>query len=263
MTTSSEAVESAAVEVNRRAWDHWAALGSIASSPVGRLTAAQARTLLDPDGWLPWREVQRVVVLGGAGGQQGPAFAMLGCEVTVVDVSCGQLELDRQVAAELDLDVRCQQGDMRELGSLGLRDIDLVYQPISTCYTPDVRAVYNQVRAVLRPRGLYRAEHWNPVHMRLWADSSYDGTGYRLSREASGDLIVSTVATGPSGEPLLESWTYAHSLADLLGGLGDAGFVIRRLAEDCGGDVSATPGSEAHMASVVPPFMRILARRVP
>lgn len=250
------------IEANRRAWDHWATLGSVASVPVGRLTPVEARALLDPDGWLPWREIRRVVVLAGAGGQQAPAFAMLGCEVTVVDVSPGQLALDRRVADELGLDLRCVQADMSRLAELRLEGVDLVYQPISTCYTPDVRALYRQVRTVLRPRGLYRVEHWNPVHMRLWALASFDGTAYRLPASPPGEPIVSTVATGPSGESLLESWTYPHSLAGLLGGLGDAGFVVRRLAEDCGGDPTAQPGSEAHLASVVPPFFRLLARRV-
>ena len=250
------------VEANRRAWDHWATLGSVASVPVGRLTPVQARGMVDPDGWMPWREVRRVVVLAGAGGQQGPAFAMLGCDVTVVDVSPGQLELDRRVADDLGLDVRCVQADMSRLADLGLGGADLVYQPISTCYTSDVRALYRQVRTVLRPRGLYRVEHWNPVHMRLWAGRSFAGTAYRLATTPPGEPIVSTVATGPSGEPMLESWTYPHSLADLLGGLGDAGFVVRRLAEDCGGDPAAEPGSDAHLASVVPPFFRLLARRV-
>jgi SAM-dependent methyltransferase len=250
------------VDANRLAWDHWAALGSVASVPVGRLTAAAARHLVDPDGWLPWREIRRVLVLAGAGGQQAPAFAMLGCEVTVVDVSPGQLELDQRVADELGLDLRCMQADMSRVADLGLDPVDLVYQPISTCYTPDVRSLYQQVRATLRQRGLYRVEHWNPVHMRLWAGGTFDGAAYRLAAGPPGEPIVSTVASGPSGESLLESWTYPHSLADLLGGLGDAGFVVRRLAEDCGGDAAAAPGSEAHLASVVPPFFRLLARLV-
>jgi SAM-dependent methyltransferase len=220
--------------------------------------------LVDPDGWLPWREIRKVLCLAAGGGQQGPAFAALGCDVTVVDLSPGQLAIDRQVGKECGLTIRCIEGDMSVIPvPLGSR-FDLVYHPISSCYVSDVDKVYRRVHELLRPGGWYRAEHWNPVHMRLWANALGDPTGYRLDIcGAPEDPLVTTVSTGPAGEGLLESWTFPHSLSDLIGGLCDAGFFIRRLAEDCGGDPDAPIGSAERLAAFVPPFFRLLARRLP
>jgi SAM-dependent methyltransferase len=249
---------------NRQAWDHWARLGSISSQPVSDIDRAAARRLVDPDGWLPWAEIGNVLCLAAGGGQQGPAFAALGCAVTVVDSLGEQLAIDREVAQREGLDVNCIKGDMCELARLGIGGFDLVYQPISSCYVNDVATVHRQVRRVLRPHGLYRVEHWNPVHMRLWsAPRSPDHDYYRL--QVDGDLrapIVTTVSAGPAGEPLLESWTFPHTLTELIGTLCESGFVVRRLAEDCGGDAMAAPGTDEHLAAVVPPFFRMLARRL-
>jgi SAM-dependent methyltransferase len=251
-----------AAESNRRAWDHWAALGSISSRPARNLSEGSARDLVDPDGWLPWGEVQRVLCLGGGGGQQGPAYARLGRSVTVLDVSAAQLDLDREVAAQEGLDLTCVQADMSEVGHLGLGSFDLVHQPISSCYVDDPAVVHTGIAAVLRPRGIYRGEHWNPVHMRLW-QGGVGGATYQIPvPESLSAPLVAAVATGPGGEVLVETWTYPHSLTELLGSLCDAGFVIRRFAEDRGGDAGAEPGSEAHLAALVPPFFRLMARRL-
>jgi hypothetical protein len=248
---------------NARAWDHWADVGSISSRPVGPLSPAQARAMLDPDGWLPWRRIHRVLCLAGAGGQQAPAFASLGCEVTVVDVSEHQLDIDRRVSAERGLAIECVQGDMSRL-ELGDRRFDLVYQPISSCYVADIEGLYRGVQRALVDGGLYRVEHWNPAHMRLWLGGQWHENGYTLAATgAPTDPLVAPVAFGPDGEVLVSSTNFPHSLGDLLGRLCDTGFAIRRLAEDCGGDAAAPIGSEQRLAAFVPPFLRLLARRLP
>jgi SAM-dependent methyltransferase len=249
---------------NRRAWDHWASIGSISSRPIGRLRPAQARAMLDPDRWLPWREIHRVLCLAGGGGQQGPAFAMLGCDVTVADLSAGQLEIDRRVAGTLGLTIECLQADMCDLSPLSSEEFDLVYQPISSCYVPDMLPVYREVHRVLRPGGMYRVEHWNPAHMYLWASARWGSDGYTLP--ASGlpsNPMQIPVTLGPGGEPVLMTSVYPHSLGSLVGSLCAVGFAIRRLGEDCGGDPRAEVGSEARLAAFIPPFFRMLARRLP
>jgi SAM-dependent methyltransferase len=248
---------------NQRVWDHWASVGSISSRPIGALSPPEARTMLDPDGWLNWHEIRRVLCLAAGGGQQAPAFAMLGCEVTLLDLSSRQLALDHQVAENLGLSIECIQGDMSDLRFASTATYDLVYHPISTCYVRDVTMVYEEVHRVLRIHGLYRVEHWNPSHMQLWAEKDWGAEGYRLSTSGTpGDAIVTTVSVGPAGGGLLTSQTFPHSLTALIGSLCDTGFALRRLAEDCGGDPTAPAGAEARLAAFVPPFFRILARKV-
>lgn len=249
---------------NASAWDYWASMGSISSRPIGSLEPHEARAMLDPDGWLRWPEIERVLCIGAAGGQQAPAFAMLGCDVTLVDLSGRQLELDRAVAAEHGLTVECVQGDMCALESLVHGRFDLVYQPISSCYVADVGLLYRQVNAVLRPGGLYRVEHWNPTHMRFWSDGLRTPAGYTLAATGSpSDPFVTSVSVGPDGSSLVTARTFPHSLEALLGSLCDSGFAISRLAEDKGGDAEAAIGSEERLAAFLPPFFRLLARKLP
>ena len=249
--------------VNRTGWNALSRAGCDSSLPYGPAEFRAARQFLDGDGWLPWRRLRRVLCLAAGGGQQAPLFAWLGYQVTSVDLSEEQLRRDREVARRNGLSIDCIQADMLDLRRLGERRFDLVYQPVSACYVPDVRRLYRQVHRVLRPGGLYRVEHWNPVHMQLASPSDWEH-GYRLVHPQS-----STIGRPWSAPDLMASdqpatcLHYVHPLRELLGGLCDAGFVVCRYCERPNGDPAAPSGSPEHAAAYVPTFFRLLARRLP
>jgi SAM-dependent methyltransferase len=247
-------------EANRKVWAHWASSGAHSSRPVVRSDLEGARDTLDPEGWLSWSELSTVLCLGAGGGQQAPLFASLGYEVTLLDLSPEQLALDRQVADALELSLEIVEGDMLDLTVLGGRVFDLVFQPVSACYIPDVHLLYEQVRLVTRPGGQYLVEHWNPTQIQLEGHGQWDGTGYRLVHPQGGGrpVLWEVPGRGPEVEPLT-TWHYIHPLTDLIGGMLRAGFSIRRFAERWEGDPTADPGTERHLASFAPPFLRILA----
>jgi SAM-dependent methyltransferase len=247
-------------EANRRAYDYLARSRSSASAPWPQGTQAAQRSWLDEFGWLPWDDLRTVLVLCGAGGQQAPAFAALGLQVTVVDISEGQLAIDRRVAARRGFDIECVRADVQDLSALAGRTFDLVYHPVSTCYLPDPRACYRAVARLLRPGGLYLSDHWNPAQMQL-ADPAWDGSGYRLvHRAGSGSplrIVDPSTADGPDCQ------YFAHRLQDLIGGICEAGFVIERFAERGLVDGQSQPGTREHLGAYLAPFYEVLARRVP
>jgi SAM-dependent methyltransferase len=250
-------------EINREAWDVLSRGGCESSLPFGHKQFRRARQYLDHDGWLPWDRLRRVLCLAGGGGQQGPLFAWLGYDVTVADLSAEQLQRDREAAVRHGLEIECVQADMLNLSVLWNRDFDLVYQPVSTCYVPDLSRLYREVHQVLRPGGLYLADHWNPIHMQL-ADSVDWRGGYRISRP----LAAVFPATWPdpdatSGRASASCLHYIHSHGNLLGHLCDAGFSVRRYTERPTGDAGAAPGTPGHLAAYVPTWIRFLARRLP
>lgn len=104
--------------VNRAGWDQLTVRGSHSSRAYGPEQFAHARQLLDPAGWFPWRSLRTVLCLAGGGGQQGPLFASLGYEVTVVDLSPEQLEQDRATARRHGLTLDCVEADMQDLSAL-------------------------------------------------------------------------------------------------------------------------------------------------
>lgn len=245
--------------VNERGWTELARLGSTSSIPLNVHRIARPRAWLDSFHWLPWDEIRDVLVLAGAGGQQASLFAKIGCRVTLVDLSEGQLALDRQVAAETGLDLECVQADMCDLSVLGRRRYDLVYQPVSTCYVPDVRRCYQAVASVLRPGGLYWSQHWNPTQIQVSTTYAWDGSAYRLDHPLTGRVARVLSGPGQADGPLL--WHYVHSLGDLIGGMCDAGFAIERFADVGQADSSAKATSDAHLGAYLTPFYTVLARR--
>lgn len=87
-----------------------------------------------------------------------------GCESTL-PYGPEQLQRDREVAQHYCFDIECLEGDMLDLSALYGREFDLVYQPVSALYVPDVPLLYREVFRVPKPGGLYWIEHWNPVQM--------------------------------------------------------------------------------------------------
>ncbi len=82
----------------------WPILG-----PFLDLDVSSARRLLDPDGIMDEVEGKRVLCLASGGGQQSAAFALLGAEVTVFDISETQLS----VTASPPRTTACQFGRSR------------------------------------------------------------------------------------------------------------------------------------------------------
>jgi SAM-dependent methyltransferase len=243
--------------VNRAGWGRLNLQGSDSSRPYGPREFANARGLLDPSGWLPWRRFRTVLCLAAGGGQQGPLFASLGYEVTVIDLAPEQLDRDRETARRYALPLQCIEADMQDLSAMNGRCFDLIYQPVSSLYVPDIRQCYRQVAAVAKPGGLYFSEHWNPVQMQLADDQLWDGQAYRVSRRPGPAPVP-----WPAGE-LTEAtcWHYIHSLGDLVGGICDAGFVLLRFGERGQGTAGASPGTEQHLECYLPAFLGVLARR--
>lgn len=248
--------------VNRRAWDGLARTGSTYSSPYGRHDARFARRVLDPHGWLPWRRLRSVLCLACGGGQQGPLFAALGLEVTVADLSPGQLAKDRVEAARLGLAIETVEADMLDLSVLHGRRFDLVFQPVSAIYVPEVRPVYDQVAGLLGPGGLYQVTHWNPTHLQLSDDPSWDGEAYRIDRPQSPGVPRRwTGRLDGEGDVWASCLHFIHPLHELLGGLCDAGFAITGFTEWSPEDADAVPGSQEHLGRYLPSLFTLLARR--
>jgi SAM-dependent methyltransferase len=160
---------------------------------------------------------KQVLCLAGGGGQQSAVFSLLGAHVTVVDLAEGQLAGDRKAAAHYGYEVATAQADMRDLSYLADQTFDLVFQPNSMAYIPDIREVYAGVARVLKPGGLYRFVVGQPViHSVEW-----DGRAYCITRPYSESLKQR--ADG--------GIEFRHYMDDIFNGLLDAGFSIQRVHE--------------------------------
>ena len=158
-------------------------------------------------------------VIGGGDAYAAFALAGLGARVTATDISQGQLDIARQRADQLGLDIDFVRADAADLAPLPDEAFDLV------CSTngffvwiarPD--HVFAAVHRVLKPGGVYIFYDVHPFQ-RPWQDQAqplamakpYWDTGPYTDEDGAFEF----------------NWT----LADLLNPLTEAGLVLRRIAE--------------------------------
>src|SRR5207247_2527072 len=154
------------VEHNRRIWDERVRQLKTHTQPAPEKDFRNARAVLDECGWLPpIIKGLRVLCLAAGGGRHGPLFASLGAEVTVVDLSPEMLAIDQRIAAKHGLILKLVETSMENLTMLPRGGFDLVIQPVSTCYVPDVVKIYQQVAEVTAGSGLYISQHKQPVSL--------------------------------------------------------------------------------------------------
>ena len=204
----------------------------IAKARQGEFSILLTENIPVPRRWFPPLKGADVLCLASGGGQQGPVLAAAGANVTVFDNSPAQLKQDQLVAERESLSIRTVEGDAADLSIFVDESFDLVFNPCSTVFMPDVRAVWRECSRVLRHGGVLMTGSMNPVHyiFDLYrADEGHLEVAYSIpfsdltsiAKEDLDELLE-------KGQPV----EFGHSLTDLLGGQCDAGFVITDLYED-------------------------------
>jgi hypothetical protein len=118
--------------------------------------------------------------------------------------------------------------------------------------------VYREVARVIVNGGLYISQHKQPAS--LQAELRPSAHGYTISEPYYGR--GSLPPSGPSRLREAGTVEFLHRLEEIVGGLCLSGFVIEDLVEPCHAEEDAEPGSFAHRARFIAPYVRIKARRV-
>jgi SAM-dependent methyltransferase len=243
---------------NRRAWDEMAAKRQRFTRAAADDDFANPLATVDQVGWLGGDiRGKRLLCLAAGGGKHGPLYAAAGAIATVVDLSPAQLELDREVAAERRLELKTVEASMDDLAMFAAGEFDIVIQPVSTCYLPEIGPVYREIARITTAGGLYISQHKSPTS--LQAGTQPSARGY--------ELIEPYYRSGPLppvvGSPHREEGTleYLHRWEEIIGLMCRAGFVIEDLVEPLHAKPDAVPGTFADRSQYVAPYVRIKARR--
>jgi SAM-dependent methyltransferase len=243
---------------NRSAWNARVAKKQRFTQPAADEALNNPLTRLDT-AWLGSDlSGKRLLCLASGGGRQSALYAAAGAQVTVVDISSEMLALDRQVAAERGFNFRVIETSMDDLSMLEPASFEIVVQPVSTCYVPDVVAVYRQVARVITPGGIYISQHKQPAS--LQAGITPSAGGYELTEPYYRQGPLPPVVASPHREE--GTLEFLHRWEELIGGLCRSGFVVEDLVEPLHAKPDAPPGSFADRSRYVAPYVRIKARRV-
>ena len=240
------------VEHNRTAWDEQSSSGeSEWSQPVGPDVIAAARdgkfgviltpNRIVPQAWFGDLEGRDVLGLASGGGQQVPVLAAAGANVTSFDNSPEQLARDREVADRDGLNIAFEQGDMMDLSRFDAESFDLIFNPVSTVFVPDVEKVWHECARVLRPGGRLMTGCMNPDFY-LFDHEAIEAGGplqvrFSLPFSDPQHLSPDELKSRMDRNLALE---FGHSLDAYLGGLLRSGLLIHDFYEDDWSD-EATP----------------------
>ena len=245
---------------NRAVWNRLAEQQSQFTRVATDEECLQPLATLDGRGWLPSSVSNLdVLCLASGGGWQSILYASAGARVTVVDISPSMLRLDVREAERRHLDIRTIEGSMDDLSMLGDESFDIVHQPVSTCYVPDVAAVYREIARVLRNSCLYISQHKQPTSLQISHRDKQDRYVIGAEYYHEGPL--------PRTEDITYRETgaveYLHRWDELIGELCRTGFVLEDLREPFRADATASPGHFRHRGRFTPPYVRLKARRLP
>ena len=252
------------LDFNRKRWNALVQAGVSWGRPRLDLDETSARAFVDPHGFIGDVRGKDVLCLASGGGQQTAAFAVLGANVTVLDLSDEMLAGDRLAAAHYHLPIRIEQGDMRDLSRFADASFDVVYHVYSINFVPRVEPVYDGVQRVLRPGGLYFTQVSNPFSFGI-DEHDWTGQGYLLRDPyIEGAEAENTVWDVEDTAGVLRQVAgpreWRHTLSTVLNALAARGFGLLGLWEEQSANPQAESGSWDHFMHIAPPWFSLWYR---
>ncbi len=222
---------------NREAWDRQVRSGDVWTLGASPESVARARAgdlaevvLIGhkslPRDWLPASLAGvTILALASGGGQQGPLLAAAGATVTVFDNSPLQLQRDSDVAAREGLALETVLGDMRDLSVFADGTFDIVLNPVSNVFCPELAPVWSECFRVLKPGGELLCGFVNPDMYIFDGDALDERDEFivRFSLPYSDTGSLSEDELRALGDSPLQ---FSHTMTEQIGGQIAAGFAI-------------------------------------
>ena len=174
---------------------------------------------------------KNVAVLGSGDNLCVFALAGMGASVCSVDISENQLQIAKERAEELGLDIKFLRADVTDLSALDDEQFDLVYTGGHVAvWVGDLKKYYAEAVRILKPGGQFIVNEYHPMR-RLWKEDTdqlilaydyYDRGPYEFNY---GDDILSRE------EGIIPSFEYHWTIGDFMQAILGAGCKIKHVDE--------------------------------
>ena len=231
------------IEKNREAWNivskqecDWSL--SVSNDEIRRAQSGEWSVRLTtkkavPADWFPDLKGINILCLAAGGGQQAPTLAAAGANVTSVDISEEQLAKDASLARQHGLSLDTQRGEMTDLSAFDSESFDLVFNPASNLFIPNVAPLWASCFRVLKRGGLLFSGAMNPSFFLFDHDEAIrSGTLEVKFPLPYSDLDSLTEAQETAMRRHRSTIEFGHTLEDLIGGQIKCGFRLTGFYED-------------------------------
>lgn len=183
-----------------------------------------------PAGWLGEVRGKKVLALASGGGQQGPVFAALGADTTVLDLTPAQLEKDALVARRENIRINLVEADMTQPLPFEDGSFDLIFHPVSNVYVETVAGIWRECFRVLRKGGRLLSGLDNGTNFIVAIDDeSRITTPLPYNPLKNPGQLEEALASGQGVQ-------FSHGMEENIQGQIDAGFVLKGIYTDTNGE---------------------------
>lgn len=188
---------------------------------------SSGRMFMPPPEWIVDNvSGMKILLLAGGGGQQAPLFSALGADVTVIDLSGRMLEQDKTVAKRENLKINIEKGNICDLSRFNDGYFDMIINPPSLFYVPDILPVFRECYRILKNGGTFIMSAPNPINYICDYDSKQD---IHIARNK-----LPFISYEHDKSCADAGWIeYGHTLESYIGGQIKCGFAIIGFYEEC------------------------------
>jgi 2-polyprenyl-3-methyl-5-hydroxy-6-metoxy-1,4-benzoquinol methylase len=136
---------------------------SIEKAKSGNFNIKLTATKYLPESWLENIKNKNILLVAGGGGQQAPILAAAGANVTLLDISDKQVELDRRVCSEFNLQVVFKIGSYTDMNAFQDETFDYIVNPVSNCFFKDLDVFWENASKLIKKNGSVLVGFINPV----------------------------------------------------------------------------------------------------
>lgn len=183
-----------------------------------------------PDSWLGNVRGKKVLALASGGGQQGPLFAALGADITVLDLTPAQLDKDALVARRENIRINLVEADMTQPLPFDDGSFDLIFHPVSNVYVETVTGIWKECFRVLKRGGRLLSGLDNGINFMVAPDDeSRITTPLPYNPLENPGRLEDDLARG-------QGIQFSHGMEENIQGQIDAGFIIKGIYTDTNGE---------------------------